>query len=123
MIRLPAPATQPGTQPRPRPASPPATTPSAPEPPAAPIPQLGQILSAEEQQRYAGMTDQALSRARTLLRPLERRRLTPDQQASLDRVVTFIRQAEELRQRDLVQAASLAERAAVLAADLAASVR
>jgi hypothetical protein len=88
-----------------------------------PPPQLGQILSAAEQQRYARITDQALARAKGVLRQLEGRQLTRDQRAGLDRIRTFIGQAEELRNRDLVQASSLAERADLLARDLAASVR
>lgn len=121
-MRLPGPTPQPAKHPRTQAHPPPATAEPAPSTPAPP-PQLGQILSAQEQQHYTRLTDEALGRARGLVRKLGARRVTAEQQAAYDRILIFIRQAEELRRRDLVQAASLAERAAVLAADLAASVR
>jgi hypothetical protein len=124
VVRLPAPpSAQPAPPPRTRPSPMPGPAQAAPEPTPVPAPQLGVILSPSEQQRYSKITDQALSRAWTALRRLEGCRLTPEQKARLDRVLTFIRQAQEVRSKDLVQAASLAERAAVLAADLAGSVR
>jgi hypothetical protein len=87
------------------------------------VPQLGQLLSPEEQARYSRLTDQSLDRARIALRKLEGRKLTAEQKAGLDRILTFMRQAQELRGRDLVQAAGLAQRADLLARDLAASLR
>lgn len=117
-IRLPEPAPKPVPQPKPAPVTPPAP----PEPPPGPAPQLGQLLSADEQVRYTRLTDQALARARSALLKIEGRRLTAEQKAALDRVLTFIRQAQELRGRDLVQAAGLAQRADLLARDLAAGV-
>ena len=120
-VRLPEPAPPPAKRPKPQAQPPPA--PPEPAPPAPPPPELGQMLSPQEQQHYIRLTEDALARARGLLGKLEARRLGPEQKAAYDRIVVFIRQAEQLRARDLVQAASLAQRAAVLAADLAASVR
>ena len=120
-MRLPEPIPQPAKPAKPQPAPPAPSQPPA--SPAPPPPQLGHMLSPQEQQHYARLTAAALARARALLGKLQKRRLSAEQQAAYDRVLTFIHQAEQLRSRDLVQAASLAERAAVLAADLAASVR
>ncbi len=121
-VRLPGPVAEPAKPAKSQPA--PAASAQTPPPVVAPpVPQLGQILSPEEQQHYSRLTDEALGRTRGLLRQLDARRLTAEQKAAYDRILTFVRQAEQLRQRDLVQAASLAGRAAVLAADLAASVR
>jgi len=123
VVRLPGPAPQPATRSKPHPAPAPPPTPISPEPAPGAAPQLGQLLSLDEQQRYDRLTRRALARTRAFLRELQGRRLTADQKASLDRILAFVQQAEELRSRDLVQASSLAERAAVLARELAASVR
>ena len=123
VVRLPGSAPQPATRSKPHPAPAPPPTPISPEPAPGAAPQLGQLLSLDEQQRYDRLTRRALARTRAFLRELQGRRLTADQKASLDRILAFVQQAEELRSRDLVQASSLAERAAVLARELAASVR
>ena len=122
-VRLPDPTPKPAGSAKPPRTPAPAAPPPAPEPAPGPAPQLGQLLSPEEQQHYARITDQALARATGTLKQLETKSLTVEQRTRLDRTLAFVRQAQDLRSRDLIQAASLAQRADVLARDLAASVR
>ena len=67
--------------------------------------------------------DQHLQHATQLLGSLKGKHLTRRQQAFMSQVQSFIAQAQETRKMDLAGARSLAERADLLAADLAASVR
>jgi hypothetical protein len=102
------------------------TVASAPEPPpaAAPqLPQLGQILTPEQQQNYNAAIEKNLDRARRTVAALARRRLSGNQAVYLERINSFILESAEARKTDLVRAANLAERAAVLSDDLARSVQ
>jgi hypothetical protein len=119
---LPPPEVKPEKPPSAVTAGPPAETPPAPAQPA-PIPSLGRILSSEERQQYEAAVAQSLSEAQRHLAGLPNRRLTPDQQAEVARIRTFIRQANEVRPTDLVTARSLAERAEVLARNLVGVIR
>lgn len=98
--------------------SPPPATPPA---PAAPAPKLGDVLTANEQQKYTAAIDQSLSKAQTSLNAIAARQLNKDQQADVEQIRNFIKQAETARTSDPAGAKSLAERAEVLARDLAAS--
>lgn len=114
---------------RPRRASQPAK-PAAPAPsqPAAPqaaaqvpqqVPQLGQILTDGERQEHAKAVQAHLAKARAYLAGMRGRAITAEQQSGIARVEGLIRQAEEAGKNDPVSARSLAQRAEVLARDLA----
>ncbi len=97
-------------------------TPSQTEAPAT-LPQLAPLLSAEQRSELNTAIDGSLRRAAINAGRARNRRLTPDQQATLARVDSFMKQAQEARATDLAVAKSLAERADLLADDLARSVR
>ena len=67
--------------------------------------------------------DQSLQRAETSLKSIGNRRLNNQQRASVDEARNFIRQAQATRSTDLPGARRLAERAEVLAGNLASSLR
>ncbi|HUJ49452.1 MAG TPA: hypothetical protein VLW25_04615 [Bryobacteraceae bacterium] len=81
------------------------------------------MLSADEQRQYNAAIDQSLQRAEASLKSIGNRPLTDQQQASLDEARNFIRQAQATRASDLPGARRLAERAEVLAGNLASSLR
>jgi hypothetical protein len=89
----------------------------------AQLPQLGEILTAQQQAEYQQSLDRNLSGAQKTLAALSGRRLNPEQSTYLDRIRSFMQQAEEARRTDLVRANSLAERARVLAEDLIKSAQ
>jgi hypothetical protein len=88
-----------------------------------PAPQLGIVLTPEQQRQYSSDIDQSVQRAEGNLRALGNRQLSAEQQASLDEVRNFIRQAQAARATDLPAAKRLAERADVLAGNIANSLR
>jgi len=90
---------------------------------ATPQPKLGDVLPASQQRQLNAAIDQSLARAQASLNSIGGRQLPSDQQAVLDQVRNFIRQAQELRRSDLTAAKSLAARAEVLARDLVAGLR
>jgi hypothetical protein len=94
----------------------------APSPPP-PTPQLRPILTASQTQELERTIADRLSRAQGVLRSVQGRRLSRPQAASVSQIRTFIDQAEEARKTDLPRANNLAERAEVLAMDLARQVR
>jgi hypothetical protein len=110
--------TRPAAAPAP---APPAPTPAAPPAPVQPAPKLGDILSADDQKQFSASIDQSLSRAQASLNSIGGRQLNKDQQAQVEQIRNFMRQAQATRGSDLAGAKSLAERAEVLARDLAAS--
>jgi hypothetical protein len=107
----------------------PATTPApsapAPTPTAAPAlpPKLGDILTPDEQKQYSASIDQSLSHAQANLNAIAARQLNKEQQAEVEQIRNFMQQAQATRSSDLGGAKSLAERAEVLARDLAATFR
>ena len=107
------PVSQPVQQPKVQPAP----------PPPAPSPQLRPILTASQTQELERTITDRLSRAQGILKSLESRRLSRSQTASARLIRTFIDQAEEARKTDLSRANNLAERAEVLAQDLAQQLR
>lgn len=132
-----SPATQQPRRPA-RQASPGGTAPSGPAPsapatagssvapaasPTVPAPRLGAILTAEQQRQFNASIDQSLSRTQATLNAVVQRALTKEQQGIVDQVQTFIQQAQATRKSDLVAAKSLADRAEVLARDLAGTLR
>lgn len=132
---LPASTAKPASEPPRQPQQPsPETGPYVPQgpipppekPPATPAPgasryQLGQLLTPEQQREYQQKIDESLKRARASLLAA-RPRLTASYRETFRRVETFIRQAEQLRRSDPVQAFSFAERADLLAQDLLRSL-
>lgn len=117
--RRPAPQTPPPTQQQPPPQEAPATT----NPPAVPIPQLGELLTPEKRKQYEDECEQRLRRARAVLAQTAGRTLTPSQSESAGRIRSFIRQAEELRGRDIATALQLARRADLLGQDLSQTLQ
>jgi outer membrane biosynthesis protein TonB len=122
----PAPATP---QPRPRRPAPsdtrtqpyPAEVPT-PQQPAEP-PRLSTKTTPEQERDLNTQIDQSLNNAETSLRAIQNRTLGKEQQGAVAQVRSFIRQAREMRVSDLPAARSLAQRAEILARDLASSLR
>jgi hypothetical protein len=88
-----------------------------------PLPRLGQILTAEERQAYNRMIDNSIEAARRNLTVILSHTLRPDQMEAVRRIRAFIEQAKAARERDLALARNLADRAVLLAEDLARSFR
>ena len=108
----------------------PATVPGEPAHPAEPAStsppsglRLGRILSLDERKTFNASIDQSLSMAQRSLAIVLRRNPTPDQTEAVKRVRAFVRQAQATRKQDLPLAKNLAERAKLLAEDLARSVQ
>ncbi|HME06516.1 MAG TPA: hypothetical protein VKG25_05670 [Bryobacteraceae bacterium] len=98
----------------------------APAPAVAPAPdppQLGEVLSQQDMRRMNADLDRAMRNAQAVLRSLTGKVLTAQQQAAAEQAASFLRQAVEVRSQDLASARSLAQRAEVIARDLASSVR
>ncbi len=102
----------------------PAPTPEPPtEAPAAPPPQLGELISEDRRLELRNEVEQSLGRARATLTIASQRALTRRQNETAKRVRTFIQQAEEATSRDISTAVQLARRADLLAQDLAATFK
>ena len=131
----PAPSTSaPGQTPQPQPpppSPPPASTPPRSTRPAEPnssaqpssAPRLGDILTTEQERQYNSAIDQSLARTQSSLGAIANRKLTKEQQAVVAQIQSFVQQAQTTRKSNLPAARSLAERADVLARDLAGSLR
>lgn len=90
---------------------------------STPVPRLGQILTAEERQAYNRMIDRSIDAAQKNLATILGHTLRPDQWAAVRRIRAFIEQARTARERDVALARNLADRALLLAEDLARSFR
>jgi hypothetical protein len=112
----PVPGTSPTTQ---------ANTPAPPGPAPAPVqpPVLGDIVTPDQQRQLNAAIDQSLSRAQASLASIGNRELNKDQQGLVEQIKNIMQQAQASRSSDLPGAKSLAERAEVLAKDLAGSFR
>jgi hypothetical protein len=99
------------------------TLPPEPAPPPAPAPRLGQILTAEQTKEYRRNLESSAERARQALVSIQGKPLTSEQNEMVGRIRSFLQQADQVRDQDLVTAASLAERAHSLARDLLAQMR
>jgi len=108
---------------RPSPAGPRAPAPAEAPPPAAPAPQLRPVLTPAQQQELERSVGERIARARSVLASISRKRLTREQANMAEQIRTFLKQAEEARGTDLLRANNLAERAEVLAQDLANRLR
>jgi hypothetical protein len=111
-------ASAPSTSPSPQANTPaPATTAPAPVQP----PLLGNIVTSDQQRQLNAAIDQSLSRAQASLASIANRELSKDQQGLVEQIRNIMQQAQASRNSDLPGAKSLAERAEVLAKDLAGS--
>jgi hypothetical protein len=111
--------------PPPRPARPPVANIPKPQPapddtPSAPVLRLSQILTPEESRRNTQELDQYTESVKKALTRVAGRNLTPEQRDIAQRVQTYLTQAEQARDQDLVTAVNLAKRADLLAKDLVA---
>ncbi len=92
------------------------------KPPRA-FPQLGKILSADQRRAYDRAIEQSIQSVRQTLARIVDQNLTPDQTNTIRRIRGFVSQAEAARKRDPAIAKSLADRAQLLAQDLAQFLR
>ena len=111
---------------RPSPAGPrvpaPSTEPAA-APPAAPAPQLRPMLTTAQRQELERSINERFSRTKGILASIGARSLNGELGDLVRQIRTFMAQAEEARRTDLLRANNLAERAEVLAQDLAKRLR
>jgi uncharacterized hydantoinase/oxoprolinase family protein len=87
------------------------------------MPQLRPILTPAEAKQLDRAISNRVARARAVLRSVEGKTLTRQQSATVRQIVNFIGQAEAAQKTDLQRAGNLAERAEVLADDLARQIR
>lgn len=109
--------------PPPRPARAPVANVPKPQPapnetPSAPALRLSQILTPEESRRNTQELDQYTESVKKALARVAGKNLTAEQKDTAERVQTYLTQAEQAREQDLVTAVSLAKRADLLAKDL-----
>jgi hypothetical protein len=94
----------------------PRPTPAGPVPPVSP--RLAQMFTPEEFRENNRTLDESLGRVSRNLAIIEGKNLTLAQKETADRIRTFRKQAEQVREQDLLTAVSLARRADLLAKDL-----
>jgi type IV secretory pathway VirB10-like protein len=88
------------------------------ETPSAPALRLSQILTPEEFRRNTQDLERYTESVKGRLAKVAGRNLTPEQKDIAERVQTYLTQAEQAREQDLVTAVNLARRADLLAKDL-----
>jgi len=103
--------------------TPPVTPPKPPVtgtiPQEAPVPpRLAQLYTPEERRENTRTLDDCLDRVNRALTAVEGKNLTADQKDTVQRIRTFRKQAEQVREQDLMTAVILARRADLLAKDL-----
>jgi hypothetical protein len=84
---------------------------------------LGEMLTPEQERQYNSAMDQSLQRAEANIARVSKRQLSKEQQGVVIQVQSFIEQAQSTRKTNLTAAKSLAERADVLARELARTVK
>ena len=82
------------------------------------LPRLAQILTPEESRRNTQELDQYTESVKRALTKVAGKNLTAEQKDIAERVQTYLTQAEQAREQDLVTAVNLARRADLLAKDL-----
>jgi len=92
-------------------------------PPANQPLRLGEMLTPEQERQYNTAMDQSLQRAQANLAKVLRRQLSKEQQGVVAQVQSFMDQAQSTRKTNLTAAKSLAERADVLARELARKIK
>ena len=107
------------------PGSPVAPSPPAATPPAVPPPRiLGQQVSSEDEKRIQGDAQRRIDRTERLVKQIDQRRLIGDQHQNLLTVQSFLVKAREaLSEKDVQRALTLADKAFLLAEELAKVVR
>lgn len=123
----PAPSPPRGVPPRSRaPVPAPLPRPSTPAPPAPPVPAdvpppvLSPVLSAVDEQKLRAEAQQRIDGAEQRLRQVDPAKLASDQQDSLQTVQSFVDKAREaLQTQDVQRAFTLADKAYLLADELA----
>jgi len=95
----------------------------APAAPAPDPPQLGEVLSPQDARRLNADLDRAVRNANASLQSVTGKVLNAQQETAAAQAASFLRQAAEMRLHDLPSARSLAQRAEVIARDLARSVK
>jgi hypothetical protein len=81
-------------------------------------------VSSEDERRIQGEAQRRIDRAERLVRQIEPRRLADDQHQSLLTIQSFLAKAKEaLTERDVQRAMTLADKAYLLADELARAVR
>ena len=118
--------TDPGSRfPVPPPARPPRPVANIPKPqpppsetPSAPALRLSQILTPEESRRNTQELEKYTESVKSSLAKVAGKNLTPELKDIAERVQTYLSQAEQARDQDLVTAVNLARRADLLAKDL-----
>jgi hypothetical protein len=88
------------------------------ETPSAPALRLSQILTPEELRRNTQDLEKYTESVKSRLARVAGKNLTPEQKDIAERVQTYLTQAEQARDQDLVTAVNLARRADLLAKDL-----
>jgi hypothetical protein len=106
----------------PRRASRPAATAAPANIPNQPL-RLGEMLTPEQERQYNSAMDQSLQRARANITRVSKRQLSKEQLGVVAQVQSFMEQAQSMRKTNLTAAKSLAERADVLARELARTAR
>jgi hypothetical protein len=84
-------------------------------PPPPPPPQLTEILTDDRRKQYEDDFSGSVSRAQAVVSRAQGRKLTTRQEEEVQRIKTFLQQAEESKTKDLVTALQLAHRADLLA--------
>jgi hypothetical protein len=100
-----------------------ATPPPAPAAQPAPVPALGEILSDSRRREIETDLAQNVSRAQAAIGRTSGRTLTKAQRETVDRIRTFLQQAQQARTHDLSTALQLARRASLLGDDLMKSLQ
>ena len=90
--------------------------------PRGAIPRLGPVLTRDQRRQRSRLIDRDLDAARRIVTGIVGRDLTAQQINTVRRIREFLRQADEARSRDPALARKLADRAALLARDLAAGL-
>ena len=81
------------------------------------------MLTPEQERQYNSALDQSLQRALANIAKVLKRQLSKEQQGVVAQVQSFMEQAQSTRKTNLTAAKSLAERADVLARELARTVK
>lgn len=101
----------------------PAGSPEAAQPSAPVSPKLGQMLSPQESKEYTKRLDSTAERIRATVAAIQTKTLSDEQKEIVGRIRSFLAQAEQAREQDLINAVTLAERADLLSRDLLERLR
>jgi hypothetical protein len=88
-----------------------------------PLPQLGEVLSEQQQRDYSRDIEQSVSRTKQMLDQVRDRNLSGRQLEIYGQIRGFLKQVDGAKKTDLVFSRTVALRAEILARDLVDSVR